>query len=95
MLNIFCSRRKMVQALANGGNGDCNQIFFLSFQTYSHEVYVDKDLVLHIEQKPNRRFSCYVYQMVCDTAKDDECSSHEKTERVFCKKGEFLNIFKT
>ncbi|XP_071667171.1 DDB1- and CUL4-associated factor 17 isoform X4 [Patagioenas fasciata] len=55
--------------------------------TYSHEVYVDKDLVLHIEQKPNRRFSCYVYQMVCDTAKDDECSSHEKTERVFCKKG--------
>uniref|UniRef100_A0A8D0KWD9 DDB1 and CUL4 associated factor 17 n=1 Tax=Strix occidentalis caurina TaxID=311401 RepID=A0A8D0KWD9_STROC len=55
--------------------------------TYSHEVYFDKDLVLHIEQKPNRRFSCYVYQMVCDTAKDDECSSHEKTERVFCKKG--------
>ncbi|XP_027534380.1 DDB1- and CUL4-associated factor 17 isoform X2 [Neopelma chrysocephalum] len=39
--------------------------------TYSHEVYFDKDLVLHIEQKPNRRFSCYVYQMVCDTAKDD------------------------
>lgn len=63
------------------------RIFFFSFQTYSHEVYVDKDLVLHIEQKPNRRFSCYVYQMVCDTAKDDECSSHEKTERVFCKKG--------
>ncbi|KAM9629108.1 DDB1- and CUL4-associated factor 17 isoform 3-T3 [Morphnus guianensis] len=55
--------------------------------TYSHEVYFDKDLVLHIEQKPNRRFSCYVYQMVCDTAKDDECSSHEKTERVFRKKG--------
>ncbi|NXY63047.1 DCA17 factor, partial [Callaeas wilsoni] len=40
--------------------------------TYSHEVYFDKDLVLHIEQKPNRRFSCYVYQMVCDTAKDDD-----------------------
>ncbi|XP_072731314.1 DDB1- and CUL4-associated factor 17 isoform X2 [Ciconia boyciana] len=55
--------------------------------TYSHEVYFDKDLILHIEQKPNRRFSCYVYQMVCDTAKDDESSSHEKTERVFCKKG--------
>ncbi|XP_075612793.1 DDB1- and CUL4-associated factor 17 isoform X3 [Balearica regulorum gibbericeps] len=55
--------------------------------TYSHEVYFDKDLVLHIEQKPNRRFSCYVYQMVCDIAKDDECSSHEKPERVFCKKG--------
>ncbi|NXN24808.1 DCA17 factor, partial [Nycticryphes semicollaris] len=55
--------------------------------TYSHEVYFDKDLVLHIEQKPNRRFSCYVYQMVCDTAKEDECSSPEKTERAFCKKG--------
>ncbi|NWR69506.1 DCA17 factor, partial [Centropus unirufus] len=54
--------------------------------TYSHEVYFDKDLVLHIEQKPNRRFSCYVYQMVCDAAKDDECSSHEKTERTFCTK---------
>ncbi|XP_030343396.1 DDB1- and CUL4-associated factor 17 [Strigops habroptila] len=54
--------------------------------TYSHEVYFDKDLVLHIEQKPNRRFSCYVYQMVCDTAEDDECSSHEKTEKVCCKK---------
>ncbi|NXW02079.1 DCA17 factor, partial [Fregetta grallaria] len=55
--------------------------------TYSHEVYFDKDLVLHIEQKPNRRFSCYVYQMVCDTAKDDECSSHGKKEKVFCQKG--------
>ncbi|KAJ7415569.1 DDB1- and CUL4-associated factor 17 [Willisornis vidua] len=40
-------------------------------ETYSHEVYFDKDLVLHIEQKPNRRFSCYVYQMVCDSAKED------------------------
>uniref|UniRef100_A0A8B9IDN4 DDB1 and CUL4 associated factor 17 n=1 Tax=Anser brachyrhynchus TaxID=132585 RepID=A0A8B9IDN4_9AVES len=49
--------------------------------TYSHEVYFDRDIVLHIEQKPNRRFSCYVYQMVCDTAKEDECSRHEKPER--------------
>ncbi|XP_045336127.1 DDB1- and CUL4-associated factor 17 isoform X4 [Leopardus geoffroyi] len=31
--------------------------------TYSHEVYFDRDLVLHIEQKPSRVFSCYVYQM--------------------------------
>ncbi|NXC42959.1 DCA17 factor, partial [Penelope pileata] len=54
--------------------------------TYSHEVYFDRDIVLHVEQKPNRRFSCYVYQMVCETAKEDECSSHEKTERVSCKK---------
>uniref|UniRef100_A0A8C9F934 DCA17 factor n=1 Tax=Pavo cristatus TaxID=9049 RepID=A0A8C9F934_PAVCR len=55
--------------------------------TYSHEVYFDRDIVLHIEQKPNRRFSCYVYQMVCDTGKEDECSRHERTERVSCKKG--------
>ncbi|XP_072197813.1 DDB1- and CUL4-associated factor 17 isoform X2 [Excalfactoria chinensis] len=54
-------------------------------ETYSHEVYFDRDTVLHIEQKPNRRFSCYVYQMVCDTA--DECSRRERTERVSCKKG--------
>ncbi|XP_042805038.1 DDB1- and CUL4-associated factor 17 isoform X8 [Panthera tigris] len=32
--------------------------------TYSHEVYFDRDLVLHIEQKPSRVFSCYVYQMI-------------------------------
>ncbi|XP_013816100.1 DDB1- and CUL4-associated factor 17 [Apteryx mantelli] len=55
--------------------------------TYSHEVYFDRDIVLHIEQKPNRRFSCYVYQMVCNTTKEEESSSHEKTERVSCKKG--------
>ncbi|XP_062435047.1 DDB1- and CUL4-associated factor 17 isoform X3 [Rhea pennata] len=55
--------------------------------TYSHEVYFDRDIVLHIEQKPNRRFSCYVYQMVCNTAQEEECSSHERTERVSCKKG--------
>uniref|UniRef100_A0A7N9CJT1 DDB1 and CUL4 associated factor 17 n=2 Tax=Macaca TaxID=9539 RepID=A0A7N9CJT1_MACFA len=40
--------------------------------TYSHEVYFDRDLVLHIEQKPNRVFSCYVYQMVCNTAEEEE-----------------------
>lgn len=60
---------------------------FFSFQTYSHEVYFDRDIVLHIEQKPNRKFSCYVYQMVCDTTKEDECSRRERTERVSCKKG--------
>uniref|UniRef100_A0A8D2JSU6 DDB1 and CUL4 associated factor 17 n=1 Tax=Sciurus vulgaris TaxID=55149 RepID=A0A8D2JSU6_SCIVU len=40
--------------------------------TYSHEVYFDRDLVLHIEQKPNRVFSCYVYQMVCDPGEEEE-----------------------
>uniref|UniRef100_A0AC11E3G2 DDB1 and CUL4 associated factor 17 n=1 Tax=Ovis aries TaxID=9940 RepID=A0AC11E3G2_SHEEP len=40
--------------------------------TYSHEVYFDRDLVLHIEQKPSRVFSCYVYQMVCDPGEEEE-----------------------
>uniref|UniRef100_A0A3Q2KLD7 DDB1 and CUL4 associated factor 17 n=1 Tax=Equus caballus TaxID=9796 RepID=A0A3Q2KLD7_HORSE len=40
--------------------------------TYSHEVYFDRDLVLHIEQKPSRIFSCYVYQMVCDPGEEEE-----------------------
>uniref|UniRef100_A0A6I8NJT0 DDB1 and CUL4 associated factor 17 n=1 Tax=Ornithorhynchus anatinus TaxID=9258 RepID=A0A6I8NJT0_ORNAN len=43
--------------------------------TYSHEVYFDRDLVLHIEQKPNRVFSCYVYQMVCNAVEEDESTS--------------------
>lgn len=43
-----------------------------SLQTYSHEVYFDRDLVLHIEQKPSRVFSCYVYQMVCDPGEEEE-----------------------
>lgn len=42
-----------------------------SLQTYSHEVYFDRDLVLHIEQKPSRVFSCYVYQMVCDPGEEE------------------------
>ncbi|TFK14630.1 thiosulfate sulfurtransferase/rhodanese-like domain-containing protein 3 [Platysternon megacephalum] len=56
--------------------------------TYNHEVYFDRDIVLHIEQKPNRIFICYLYQMVCDSEEEDEHSSLEKVERVFCKKGE-------
>lgn len=43
--------------------------------TYSHEVYFDRDLVLHIEQKPNRLFSCYVYQMVCDPGEEEDVVS--------------------
>ncbi|XP_004703952.1 DDB1- and CUL4-associated factor 17 [Echinops telfairi] len=52
--------------------------------THSHDVYFDRDLVLHIEQKPNRVFSCYVYQMVCDTGEEGEESRN--TEEVV-KKG--------
>ncbi|XP_069472297.1 DDB1- and CUL4-associated factor 17 [Ambystoma mexicanum] len=38
--------------------------------TYNHEVYFDRDTVIHIEQKPNRIFCCYVYKMVCNPAED-------------------------
>lgn len=38
--------------------------------TYSHEVYFDRDTVIHIEQKPNRIFCCYVYKMVSNPADD-------------------------
>lgn len=43
--------------------------------TYSHEVYFDRDLVLHIEQTPNRVFTCYVYQMVIDPGEEEETTS--------------------
>ncbi|XP_078537705.1 DDB1- and CUL4-associated factor 17 isoform X2 [Lissotriton helveticus] len=39
--------------------------------TYSHEVYFDRDTVIHIEQKPNRVFYCYVYKMVSNPADDN------------------------
>ncbi|XP_048201706.1 DDB1- and CUL4-associated factor 17 [Perognathus longimembris pacificus] len=46
--------------------------------TYSHEVYFDRDLVLHIEQKPNRVFSLYVYQMICDPGEEEEEAEAEE-----------------
>ncbi|XP_019409944.1 PREDICTED: DDB1- and CUL4-associated factor 17 isoform X2 [Crocodylus porosus] len=55
--------------------------------TYSHQVYFDRDVVLHIEQKPNRIFSCYVYQMVCDSENEDDHTSYKKKKRLCCKKG--------
>ncbi|KAM3916264.1 DDB1- and CUL4-associated factor 17 isoform 2-T2 [Leptodactylus fuscus] len=33
--------------------------------TYSHVVAFDRDTLIHIEEKPNRNFSCYVYKMCC------------------------------
>lgn len=65
---------------------DRDLIFFL-LQTYSHQVYFDRDVVLHIEQKPNRIFSCYVYQMVCDSENEDDHTSYKKKKRLCCKKG--------
>uniref|UniRef100_A0A3B4CU12 DDB1- and CUL4-associated factor 17 n=1 Tax=Pygocentrus nattereri TaxID=42514 RepID=A0A3B4CU12_PYGNA len=31
--------------------------------TYSHEVYFDRDTIIHIEQQRNNNFSCHVYKM--------------------------------
>ncbi|XP_072541959.1 DDB1- and CUL4-associated factor 17 [Salminus brasiliensis] len=31
--------------------------------TYSHEVYIDRDTVIHIEQERNNSFCCHVYKM--------------------------------
>ncbi|XP_053554402.1 DDB1- and CUL4-associated factor 17 [Bombina bombina] len=31
--------------------------------TFSHAVFFDRDTLVHIEERPNRHFSCYVYKM--------------------------------
>ncbi|XP_008117077.2 DDB1- and CUL4-associated factor 17 isoform X2 [Anolis carolinensis] len=54
--------------------------------TYSHEVYFDRNVVLHIEQKPNRTFSCYVYHMICSRSNEDENIKKGKGKRQFCEK---------
>lgn len=37
---------------------------YLSFlQTYSHEVYFDRDTIIHIEQERNNSYCCHVYKM--------------------------------
>ncbi|KAM4698510.1 DDB1- and CUL4-associated factor 17 [Rhinophrynus dorsalis] len=33
--------------------------------TYSHDIIFDRDTLIHIEERPNRNFSCYVYKMLC------------------------------
>ncbi|XP_032079838.1 DDB1- and CUL4-associated factor 17 isoform X1 [Thamnophis elegans] len=37
----------------------------------NHEVHFDRHTVLHIQQQRHRKFSCHVYQMTCNIAKDD------------------------
>ncbi|KAM4626735.1 DDB1- and CUL4-associated factor 17 [Discoglossus pictus] len=32
--------------------------------THSHALFFDKDTLVHIEERPNRHFSCYVYKML-------------------------------
>ncbi|XP_063789549.1 DDB1- and CUL4-associated factor 17 isoform X1 [Pseudophryne corroboree] len=33
--------------------------------THSHALVFDRDTLIHIEERPNRNFSCYVYKMHC------------------------------
>ncbi|XP_073401962.1 DDB1- and CUL4-associated factor 17 isoform X2 [Dendrobates tinctorius] len=35
--------------------------------TYSHSLVFDRDTVIHIEERPNRNFSCQVYKMQCSS----------------------------
>ncbi|OCT63588.1 hypothetical protein XELAEV_18044685mg [Xenopus laevis] len=35
--------------------------------THSHAIFFDRDTLIHIEERPNRNFSCYVYKMLCNT----------------------------
>lgn len=37
--------------------------FYHFFQTYNHEVYTDRDTIIHIEQERNNSFCCHVYKM--------------------------------
>ncbi|XP_063285798.1 DDB1- and CUL4-associated factor 17 [Pelobates fuscus] len=36
--------------------------------TYSHAIFFDRDTLIHIEERPNRNFYCYVYKMQCESA---------------------------
>nr|XP_033803096.1 DDB1- and CUL4-associated factor 17 isoform X2 [Geotrypetes seraphini] len=49
--------------------------------TYNHEVYFDRDTVIHIEQKPNRIFCCYVYKMICNTGEKEQ----ENQKKIYSK----------
>ncbi|XP_064419767.1 DDB1- and CUL4-associated factor 17 isoform X3 [Latimeria chalumnae] len=40
--------------------------------TYSHRIFFDRETVVHIEQKPNRIFCCYVYKMFRGIAEEEE-----------------------
>ncbi|XP_034991344.2 DDB1- and CUL4-associated factor 17 isoform X3 [Zootoca vivipara] len=62
--------------------------------TYNHEVYFDRNVVVHIEEKPSRIFSCYVYHMTCSSSKEDEDVKKGKGERLFCEKmGKTFEVF--
>ncbi|XP_034283158.1 DDB1- and CUL4-associated factor 17 [Pantherophis guttatus] len=55
--------------------------------TYNHEVHFDRDIVLHIQQTPRRMFSCHVYQMTCNSGKDDNIQKGKRRGSVWSKTG--------
>ncbi|KAL7991641.1 hypothetical protein Chor_015897 [Crotalus horridus] len=55
--------------------------------TYSHEVHFDRHIVLHIQQKPHRMFSCHVYQMTCNSEKDDNIQKGKRRACAWSKTG--------
>ncbi|XP_070813008.1 DDB1- and CUL4-associated factor 17 [Pituophis catenifer annectens] len=55
--------------------------------TYTHEVHFDRDIVLHIQQTPRRMFSCHVYQMTCNSGKDDNIQKGKRRGGVWSKTG--------
>lgn len=38
--------------------------FVLHFQTYNHQLFFDRDTIIHTEQLANRTFCCHIYKMV-------------------------------
>lgn len=40
------------------------------FQTYSHELFFDRDTIVHIEQTKNNNFICHVYKISRGQAKE-------------------------
>ncbi|XP_058046734.1 DDB1- and CUL4-associated factor 17 isoform X2 [Ahaetulla prasina] len=55
--------------------------------TYNHEVHFDRHIVLHIQQKPHRMFSCHIYQMTCNSGKDDNIQKGKRKGCVWSKTG--------
>ncbi|KAM3854112.1 DDB1- and CUL4-associated factor 17 isoform 2-T2 [Vipera latastei] len=55
--------------------------------TYSHEVHFDRHIVLHIQQKPHRMFSCHIYQMTCNSEKDDNIKKGKRRACAWSKTG--------
>lgn len=56
--------------------------FICCFQTFRHELFFDKDTIIHIEQK-NTNFCCHVYKLKATRGKVAE--KWIKLLQRFCK----------